>query len=87
MATPTVEDILSWPVPDYDNPRDVLDPVVYGVNIPLAVLMTAFMGGRFYSRTILVRGALGPDDWTMLVSYVSRPGRNAPPGAPMANGV
>ena len=70
MATLSFLDVLSWPAANYDNPRDVLDPVVYGVNIPLMVLMTAFMGGRFYSRTILVRGALGRDDWTMLIAYV-----------------
>lgn len=71
MATaPTLKDIAKWPAPNYNNPRDVMDPAVYGVNIPLAVLMTAFIGGRFYSRTILVRNALGADDWSMLVAYV-----------------
>ncbi|KAL1958126.1 hypothetical protein VTO42DRAFT_5166 [Malbranchea cinnamomea] len=70
MATPTLEDMLSWPLPNYDNPREPLDPAVYGLNIPLAVLMTFFVGGRFYSRTFLVRGALGLDDWTMLVAFV-----------------
>jgi hypothetical protein len=73
MATPTLKDMLDWPEPNYDNPREPLDPVIYGVNIPLMVLMTAFVGGRFLSRTYLVRNALGADDWTMLIAYV-RPG-------------
>ncbi|KAL3451247.1 hypothetical protein BJX65DRAFT_237705 [Aspergillus insuetus] len=70
MATPTLKDMLDWPEPNYDNPREPLDPVIYGVNIPLMVLMTAFVGGRFLSRTYLVRNALGADDWTMLIAYV-----------------
>ncbi|KAL3471573.1 hypothetical protein BJX99DRAFT_266619 [Aspergillus californicus] len=70
MSTPTLEQMLTWPDPNYENPHDPLDPVIYGVNIPLMVLMTVFVAGRFLSRTYLVRNALGLDDWTMLVAYV-----------------
>ncbi|KAL5336498.1 hypothetical protein BJX70DRAFT_389932 [Aspergillus crustosus] len=70
MTTPSFEDMLKWPQPDYDNPHEPLDAVIYGVNIPLMVLMTVFVAGRFLSRTYLVRNALGIDDWTMLIAYI-----------------
>jgi hypothetical protein len=73
MATPTAEDMRHWPEPNYNHPHEPLNPAVYGVNIPLIALMTIFIAGRFYSRTILVRNALGMDDWTMLVAYVRQP--------------
>ncbi|KAF1809812.1 hypothetical protein P152DRAFT_150824 [Eremomyces bilateralis CBS 781.70] len=70
MATPTLEDIATWPEPNYDNPRDVLDPVVWGVGITLMILATIFISCRFYSRFVVVRNALGLDDWTMLLAYI-----------------
>jgi hypothetical protein len=70
MTTPSLEDMMKWPQPDYDNPHEPLDAVIYGVNIPLMVVMTVFVAGRFLSRTYLVRNALGIDDWTMLIAYV-----------------
>lgn len=69
MATPGLDVIMSW-TPNYDHPHEPLDAVIYGVNIPLMVLMTIFVAGRFLSRTFLVRNALGVDDWMMLVAYV-----------------
>lgn len=73
MATPTLEDMLSWPEPDYENPRNTLDVAIYVVEGFLLALMTFFIVGRFYSRTILVKNALGADDWVMLLAYVSWP--------------
>lgn len=70
MAAPTPEDMAKWPIPNYENPHDPFDPVIYGVEIPLIVLMTLFIAGRFYSRSVLVKNALGVDDWVMLVAYV-----------------
>ncbi|KAF1808448.1 hypothetical protein P152DRAFT_424960 [Eremomyces bilateralis CBS 781.70] len=67
---PTLDVVLSWPTPDYENPRDVLDPLVWGVDITLIVLTTIFIVCRFYSRIIIIRNALGMDDWTMLMAYV-----------------
>ncbi|OJJ57701.1 hypothetical protein ASPSYDRAFT_133705 [Aspergillus sydowii CBS 593.65] len=70
MSTPSVDIIASWPTPDYDNPHEPLDTIIYAVNIPLMVLMTVFVGARFISRTFLVRNALGIDDWMMLIAFV-----------------
>ncbi|KAL4919294.1 hypothetical protein BDW62DRAFT_209779 [Aspergillus aurantiobrunneus] len=77
MSTPSIEDMLTWPTPNYGNPREPLDAVIYGVNIPLMVLMTVFVAGRFVSRTFLVRNALGIDDWTMLIAYLLAMGMSA----------
>jgi hypothetical protein len=73
MAAPTPEDIRRWPVPNYGHPHEPLNPAVHGVNIALIALMTLFIAGRFYSRTFIVRNALGIDNWTMLVAYVRQP--------------
>ncbi|KAL4941709.1 hypothetical protein BDV06DRAFT_222847 [Aspergillus oleicola] len=70
MSSITLDVISSWPTPNYDNPHEPLDIVIYAVNIPLMALMTVFVAGRFISRTCLVRNALGVDDWTMLIAYV-----------------
>lgn len=70
MSTPSIDVIASWPTPNYDNPHEPLDAVIYAVNIPLMALMTVFVAGRFVSRTFLVRNALGIDDWMMLIAYV-----------------
>lgn len=70
MSTPSIDIVASWPTPDYDNPHEPLDTVIYAVNIPLMALMTVFVAGRFVSRTFLVRNALGIDDWMMLIAYV-----------------
>ncbi|KAL4992428.1 hypothetical protein BDW68DRAFT_173132 [Aspergillus falconensis] len=76
MATPGLDVIMSW-APNYDRPHEPLDAVIYGVNIPLMVLMTVFVAGRFISRTFLVRNALGVDDWMMLLAYVLAMGLSA----------
>ncbi|BCS27383.1 uncharacterized protein APUU_60431A [Aspergillus puulaauensis] len=70
MSTPSIDIVASWPTPDYDNPHEPLDTVIYAVNIPLMALMTVFVASRFVSRTFLVRNALGMDDWMMLIAYV-----------------
>ncbi|KAL6234387.1 hypothetical protein BDW75DRAFT_231153 [Aspergillus navahoensis] len=46
MATPGLDVIMGW-MPNYDNPHEPLDAVIYGVNITLTVLMTVFVAGRF----------------------------------------
>lgn len=69
MATPTLQEMLQWPKPNYDDP-ETLAPSIYAVNCCCIGVMTLFMVGRFWSRTIIVRGALAADDWTMLVAYV-----------------
>lgn len=69
MASPTVEEMLSWPTPNYDDP-ETLDAAVFAVNSACIVLMTVFVAGRFWSRTVIVKGALAIDDWIMLVAYV-----------------
>jgi hypothetical protein len=58
------------PPPNYDNPEETLQPAIWGVEITMIILMTVFMFGRFYSRTVLVKGALGWDDWIMMAAYV-----------------
>ncbi|KAF1813684.1 hypothetical protein P152DRAFT_480914 [Eremomyces bilateralis CBS 781.70] len=70
MSMPTVEDILTWPPPNYDNPQDPLNPFIYGVEGALLAVMTMFIAGRFISRTMLVKNALGVDDWVMLLAYI-----------------
>ena len=63
-------DLNERPLPQYDNPSVTLTPAIWGVEITMIILMTAFMAGRFYSRTVLVKGALGWDDWIMFAAYV-----------------
>lgn len=70
MSMPTPEEIASWPIPDYENPHGTLEFAIYGINISLMAAMTMFIAGRFYSRILLTRSALGADDWTMLAAYV-----------------
>lgn len=69
MATPTLQEMLKWPKPNYDDP-DTLAPYIYAVNCCCIGVMALFMAGRFWSRTMIVKGALAADDWTMLVAYV-----------------
>jgi hypothetical protein len=69
MATlPTTADVLKWPTPNYVDPV-TRRPLVLSVEIPLTVLTILFTGGRFYSRTVIVK-ALGWDDWFMLAATV-----------------
>jgi hypothetical protein len=58
------------PIPNYDHPHGPLTPTILGVEISMISLMTLFVAGRFYSRTVLVKGALGVDDWVMVVAFV-----------------
>ncbi|KAH7377727.1 hypothetical protein BKA66DRAFT_533589 [Pyrenochaeta sp. MPI-SDFR-AT-0127] len=69
MATLTAQDIKTWPKPNYDNPT-TLAPAIYSINIVCILAMTIFVAGRFWSRTVIVKGALARDDWTMLAAYV-----------------
>ncbi|KAF2870875.1 hypothetical protein BDV95DRAFT_607990 [Massariosphaeria phaeospora] len=67
--TPTPQEMAAWPAPNYVDP-ETRRPLVLGINIPLLVLMIAFISMRFYSRTVIVR-ALGKDDWFMLAAAVT----------------
>ena len=70
MAQPTLSDILSWPPPNYVNPETRVN-LILGVEIPLAVTMTAFIAGRVVVAVKRLKKALGIDDWIMLVAWVS----------------
>jgi hypothetical protein len=66
---PTAAELASWPEINYVNP-ETRRPLTLAVNIPMTVLVIAFISCRFYSRTVLTR-SLGWDDWVMLAAAVS----------------
>ncbi|KAF1994090.1 hypothetical protein P154DRAFT_586904 [Amniculicola lignicola CBS 123094] len=68
MATPTPEDIASWPLPNFENPES-RGPVVIGLTVFTMVFAVLFTGVRFYGKGVL-RTALGMDDWIMLGATV-----------------
>ncbi|KIW08005.1 uncharacterized protein PV09_00951 [Verruconis gallopava] len=70
MAALTPAVIATWPTPNYDDPAHTLKPAIWGIELSLGILMTIFIAGRFYSRTVLVKGALGADDWFILFAYI-----------------
>lgn len=67
---PTPAEFALFPPPNYDDP-ETRRPLALALVLPMTVLVIAFISGRFYSRTVLVR-TLGWDDWFMLAAAVSR---------------
>ncbi|KAF2084266.1 hypothetical protein K490DRAFT_18159, partial [Saccharata proteae CBS 121410] len=67
MATVTPADIASWPAPNYDHPHTRI-PILAGLEIPFAIIMTAFVATRFYGRACITK-ILGADDWVMLAAW------------------
>ena len=63
---PTPAEMATWPAPNYIDP-ETRRALVLGIEIPLMVLVIAFLGCRLYSRTVIVR-AIGKDDWVMLAA-------------------
>ena len=66
MAMPTIQQMDSWPDPNYVDP-ETRRPLLLGIEMPLTVLAILFVGARFYARTY-VRRVLGEDDWVMVGS-------------------
>jgi hypothetical protein len=69
MTTPTIEDMMSWPAPNYVNP-DTRKALLLAVEIPCTAVMTIFVFGRFYSK-VSRKLAVCADDWVMLTAWVS----------------
>ncbi|QDS69634.1 hypothetical protein FKW77_009012 [Venturia effusa] len=68
MSTPTLEQIQSWPVPNFVDPETRVN-LLLGIEAPLTILTIMFVSARFYSRTCL-RKVLGWDDWIMALAAV-----------------
>lgn len=58
------------PEPNYDNP-ETRQPELLGVQISMTVLALLIVSLRLYTRKQL-KGAFGPDDWTILAATVRR---------------
>ena len=67
--TATPEEMARWPAPNFVNPES-RGPIVVGITASTMALVVIFQCVRFYGKGVL-RQALGPDDWTMLVATVS----------------
>ncbi|OCK82546.1 hypothetical protein K432DRAFT_380360 [Lepidopterella palustris CBS 459.81] len=68
MGSITPADIASWPMPNYVDPETRVN-LIYGVEIPLTVVMTLFVAARLVGRRKL--NAFGLDDWTMLLAWAT----------------
>jgi hypothetical protein len=64
MTTPTLDQIQSWPPPNFVNPETRVS-LLLGIEAPISILTIIFVCARFYSRTYL-RHVLGWDDWVMV---------------------
>ena len=69
MQLPPTEVILSWPTPNYLNPKDVRGPqllVISGIFFPIALLM---VGLRIFTRLRLSK-SFGVDDVFLLLAII-----------------
>ncbi|KAE9986453.1 hypothetical protein EG328_005679 [Venturia inaequalis] len=66
MATPTLEQIRSWPPPNFVNPENRVN-LLRSIEPSVTILAIIFVCARFYSRTCL-RKVLGWDDWVMALA-------------------
>jgi hypothetical protein len=64
MTTPTLDQVQSWPPPNFVNPETRVN-LLLGIEAPITTLTILFVCARFYSRTYL-RHVLGWDDWVMV---------------------
>ena len=69
MQLPPAEVILSWPTPNYVDPKDVrgpLLPIIILVLFPIALLTVAL---RTFTR-LSISKSFGVDDWFLLAAIV-----------------
>jgi hypothetical protein len=69
MSTATLEDIASWPAPNYVNP-DTCVSLVLGVEIPFVLITVAVVVARLLSPSFTHKRSLGLDDWLMAFATV-----------------
>jgi hypothetical protein len=68
MSTPTLQEIASWPAPNYVNPHTRV-PALIGVMTSFTVLMLPFIAVRIQMR-LRSKGKLGMDDYTIIIAAV-----------------
>jgi hypothetical protein len=64
MSAPTLQEMASWPAPNYVNPHTLV-PAVYGATIPFTLLMLPFIFVRLHMR-LQSKGRLFIDDYIIL---------------------
>lgn len=68
MSLPSVEVILSWPTPDYDNP-ETQGPAGHVIVIFLISLAILILAIRLYTRKKITKG-FGLDDVLIVIAFV-----------------
>jgi hypothetical protein len=68
MFAPTLQEMASWPAPNYINPQTLV-PAVYGVTIAFTVLMLPFVFARIHMR-LRSKGSLLIDDYIIVGAAV-----------------
>jgi len=69
MQLPPADVILSWPTPNYVNPKDVRGfqlPIITFVLFPIVLITVAL---RVFTRLFISR-SFGVDDWFLLAAVV-----------------
>lgn len=68
MTEPTIQDMMSWPLPNYVNPH-TRRGLLLAIDIPCLVIMTFFVASRLSSK-ISKKITISIDDWVMLLAWV-----------------
>jgi hypothetical protein len=68
MATPTLQDIASWPAPNYVNPH-TRTSLVLGIEIPFTLVTVTIVTARMVAP-LFTRRTLGAEDWLMAFATV-----------------
>lgn len=69
MQLPPTEIILSWPTPNYVDPKDVRGPqlpIITFVLFPIALVTVAL---RIFTR-LFISKSFGSDDWFLLAAII-----------------
>ena len=78
MQMPSVEEILSWPTPDYNNP-ETHGPAGHVIVISLTSLAILILAIRLYTRKRITKG-FGLDDILIVTAFVRRSSPVLPKG-------
>ena len=69
MQLPPAEVILSWPTPNYVDPKDVRGPQLTIITFVLFPIVLVTVALRMFTRVFITKG-LGADDWFLVAAVI-----------------